>query len=55
MNSPKGLLAAALLALALVARGAGAQALADPRTDKKIDALLSQMTLEEKVGGIGRR
>lgn len=54
MNSPKGLLAAALLALALVARGAGAQALADPRTEKKIDALLSQMTLEEKVGQLNQ-
>jgi len=54
MNSPKGLLAAALLALALVPRGAGAQALADPRTEKKIDALLSQMTLEEKVGQLNQ-
>jgi len=54
MNSPKGLLTAALLALALVARGAGAQALADPRTEKKIDALLSQMTLEEKVGQLNQ-
>jgi len=54
MNSPKGLLTAALLALALVARGSGAQALADPRTEKKIDALLSQMTLEEKVGQLNQ-
>lgn len=54
MNSPKGLLAAALLALALVPRGAGAQALADPRTEKKIDHLLSQMTLEEKVGQLNQ-
>ena len=35
-------------------REAGAQALADPRTEKKIDALLAQMTLEEKVGQLNQ-
>ena len=53
MQRSKGLLGAALLALALVPR-AGAQPLASPQTEKKIDALLAQMTLEEKVGQLNQ-
>ena len=33
---------------------AGAQALVNPATEKKIDALLAQMTLEEKVGQLNQ-
>ena len=51
MHKSKGLLAVALLALA---PRAGAQALTDPQTEKKIDALLAQMTLEEKVGQLNQ-
>jgi beta-glucosidase len=54
MNRSKGLVAAGLLALALVPRDAGAQALVNPVTEKKIDALLAQMTLEEKVGQLNQ-
>ena len=34
--------------------GAGAQSLVNPATEKKIDALLAQMTLEEKVGQLNQ-
>ncbi|MGE5127822.1 MAG: beta-glucosidase BglX [Betaproteobacteria bacterium] len=54
MNRSRGLLAAALLALALAPCAAGAQALVNPVTEKKIDALLAQMTLEEKVGQLNQ-
>ncbi|HEY3384200.1 MAG TPA: beta-glucosidase BglX [Vicinamibacterales bacterium] len=54
MNSPKRLVAAALLALAIAPSGAFAQTLVDPRTEKKIDALLAQMTLDEKVGQLNQ-
>ena len=50
----KTLLAAGLLALALVPRGAGAQGLVNAATEKKIDALLAKMTLEEKVGQLNQ-
>jgi beta-glucosidase len=50
----KVLLAAALLALALGPCDAGAQGLVNPETEKKIDALLSRMTLEEKVGQLNQ-
>ncbi len=50
----KTLLAASLLALALVPRGAGAQGLVNAATEKKIDALLAKMTLEEKVGQLNQ-
>ena len=53
MHRSKGFIGAALLALALVPR-APAQPLADPQTEKKIDALLAQMTLEEKVGQLNQ-
>ncbi len=53
MHRWKGILAAALLVPAVVPR-AGAQALTDPQTEKKIDALLAQMTLEEKVGQLNQ-
>ena len=43
------------LALSLVfIPGAGAQSLVNPATEKKIDALLAQMTLEEKVGQLNQ-
>ncbi len=46
---------ALLLALiALVPRAARAQTLVNPETEKKIDALLAQMTLEEKVGQLNQ-
>src|SRR4030042_787456 len=41
------------LSLAFVP-GAGAQSLVNPATEKKIDALLAQMTLEEKVGQLNQ-
>ena len=41
------------LSLAFVP-GAGAQGLVNPATEKKIDALLAQMTLEEKVGQLNQ-
>jgi beta-glucosidase len=53
MHRSKGILAAVLLALALAPR-AGAQPLTDPQTEKKIDALLAQMTLAEKVGQLNQ-
>src|SRR5512136_11273 len=34
--------------------GAGAQGLVNPATEKKIDALIAQMTLEEKVGQLNQ-
>ncbi len=54
MNDSKGPLTAALLALAVSAGPAGAQSLANPATEKKIDTLLAQMTLEEKVGQLNQ-
>ncbi len=55
MHGNKRLLfAIILLASALGPRGARAQALVDPETEKKIDALLAQMTLEEKVGQLNQ-
>ena len=41
------------LSVALIP-GAGAQGLVVPATEKKIDALLAQMTLEEKVGQLNQ-
>jgi beta-glucosidase len=52
MNRSKGLLGAALLAL--VPCVASAQALVNPATEKKIDALLARMTLDEKVGQLNQ-
>ena len=37
-----------------LAAGAGAQGLVVPATEKKIDALLAQMTLEEKIGQLNQ-
>jgi len=54
MNRSKALLAVTLLALALVPRDLTAQSLVNPATEKKIDALLAQMTLEEKVGQLNQ-
>ncbi len=54
MNASRGLLAATLLVLALVPHDGRAQALVNPATEKKIDALLAQMTLEEKVGQLNQ-
>jgi beta-glucosidase len=54
MIRSKGLLAAPLLALALAPGGARAQGLTNPATEKKIDALLTQMTLEEKIGQLNQ-
>jgi beta-glucosidase len=48
------LAAAGVVALALVPRAVAAQALTDPATEKKIDTLLAQMTLEEKVGQLNQ-
>ncbi len=48
------LVAAGLLALALVPHAAGAQALVNPATEKRIDALLAKMTIEEKVGQLNQ-
>jgi beta-glucosidase len=45
---------ATVLSLALLARPSSAQALVDPATEKKIDALLARMTLEEKVGQLNQ-
>ena len=50
----KRLLVAGLLAPALVVCSAGAQGLLNPATEKKIDALLGQMTLEEKIGQLNQ-
>jgi beta-glucosidase len=44
---------AVALSLAFIP-GAGAQGLVNPATEKKIDALLAQMTLEEKVGQLNQ-
>ncbi len=44
---------AVALSLAIIP-GAGAQGLVVPATEKKIDALLAQMTLEEKVGQLNQ-
>ncbi len=54
MNAPKGLVAFTLLALVFLPRAAGAQPLVNPATEKKIDALLAQMTLDEKVGQLNQ-
>jgi len=54
MNRSKGLVTAGLMALALVPRDAGAQSVVNPVTEKKIDALLAQMTIEEKVGQLNQ-
>jgi beta-glucosidase len=47
-------LAGALALALLFVPGAGAQGLSNPATEKKIDALLAQMTLEEKVGQLNQ-
>jgi beta-glucosidase len=47
-------LVAGLLALAAVSCSAGAQGLMNPATEKKIDTLLAQMTLEEKIGQLNQ-
>lgn len=54
MNPSRGLLAAALVALALLPRDSRGQALVNPATEKKIDALIARMTLEEKVGQLNQ-
>jgi beta-glucosidase len=54
MNRVKTLVAAGLLALALLPRPSGAQGLVNPATEKRIDALLAQMTLEEKIGQLNQ-
>jgi beta-glucosidase len=54
MNSPRRLLAIGLLTCVFLPGLAGAQPLANPATEKKIDALLAQMTLEEKVGQLNQ-
>ena len=51
---PLTLRLAFLFASALAATGAAAQGLVDPATEKKIDALIAQMTLEEKVGQLNQ-
>ena len=48
-----GFTGALALSLAFIP-GAGAQGLVVPATEKKIDALLAQMTLEEKVGQLNQ-
>jgi beta-glucosidase len=48
-----GTFGALALSLALTT-GAAAQGLVNPATEKKIDALLAQMTLEEKVGQLNQ-
>ena len=48
------LLTACLLMLTLAPYVAAAQPLVNPATEKKIDALLAQMTLEEKVGQLNQ-
>jgi beta-glucosidase len=47
-------LVAALVLSLLFIPGARAQSLVNPATEKKIDALLAQMTLEEKVGQLNQ-
>jgi beta-glucosidase len=54
MATRNGLFAAGLLALALLPRDSGAQGLVNPATEKKIDALIAQMTLEEKIGQLNQ-
>ncbi len=44
----------ALAASLVFIPGAGAQGLVNPATEKKIDALIAQMTLEEKVGQLNQ-
>lgn len=44
----------ALALVLMVVAGAGAQGLVNPATEKRIDALLAQMTLEEKVGQLNQ-
>ncbi len=44
----------ALALVLVVVTGAGAQGLVNPATEKRIDALLAQMTLEEKVGQLNQ-
>jgi beta-glucosidase len=53
MNS-RTTLAVALVVLALVPRSAAPRPLVDPATEKKIDALLAEMTLAEKVGQLNQ-
>ena len=48
MTRPTALLAAGLVSLVLVPRQADAQGLVNPITEKKIDALLSQMTIDHR-------
>jgi len=47
------IIGALALSLAFIP-GAGAQGLVNPATEKRIDALLAQMTLEEKVGQLNQ-
>jgi beta-glucosidase len=47
-------IAALLLTAALAAPSATAQAALDPAIEKKLDALLAQMTLEEKIGQLNQ-
>ncbi len=46
--------AAVLISSSLVPRTLEAQSLVDPETERKIDALLARMTLEEKVGQLNQ-
>ena len=48
MTPPTALLAAGLVSLVLVPRQADAQGLVNPVIEKKIDALLSQMTIDHR-------
>ena len=48
MTRPTALLAAGLVSLVLVPRQADAQGLVNPVIEKKIDALLSQMTIDHR-------
>jgi beta-glucosidase len=48
------LVGAIALALALAPRPLAAQSLVDPATEKRIDVLIAQMTIEEKVGQLNQ-
>jgi len=54
MQIRNGLLVASVLVLAVAPRESSAQTLLNPATERKIDALLAQMTLEDKVGQLNQ-
>jgi len=54
MQVRNGLLVASLLVLATAPRESSAQTLVNPANERKIDALLAQMTLEDKVGQLNQ-